>query len=253
MGGALAEAVSRRGGYQLLLCDRIKEKAEELCRRVGGEVIDEGELSRLTKCDVLFIGVKPVGAKEALNALSRASDCLPLIISMVAGMRIDAISGELGGHSRIIRIMPNTPVAVGEGAVLYSLGSGVKDGDESEFLSVLAAAGRLTELCEELMDKATAISGCGPAFVFAFIEAMIAGGKAIGLPPELCRELAAQTVLGSARLVMESEKSPRELKIAVSSPGGSTIEGVKRLEEAALADTVAAAVKAAYEKTAKLI
>ena len=144
--------------------------------------------------------------------------------------------------------MPNTPAAIGEGMILYACGEGVAKTEEKVFLDAMAGAGRFSPLPEKLIDAGSAVSGCGPAFVDLFIEALADGGVACGLPRAAAQEYAAQMVLGSARLLLESGKHPGALKDAVCSPGGTTIQGVRTLEEAGFRGAVMDAVIAAYEK-----
>jgi pyrroline-5-carboxylate reductase len=148
--------------------------------------------------------------------------------------------------------MPNTPVSVGEGTVLYTANSEVTDGEIADFKAAMKFAGVLDEIPEKLIDAASAVSGCGPAFVFMFIESLADGAVACGLPRDKALVYAEQTVLGAARLALESGKHPGELKDAVCSPGGSTIEGVRTLEEGAFRASAVDAVIAAYEKTKTL-
>jgi pyrroline-5-carboxylate reductase len=148
--------------------------------------------------------------------------------------------------------MPNTPVSVGEGMILYATGETVTKAEEAELLDALAGAGRLSPLPEYLIDAGSAVSGCGPAFVDLFIEALADGGVACGLPRKQAVEFAAQMVAGSARLVLESGQHPGALKDAVCSPGGTTIQGVRALENAGFRGAVIEAVIAAYEKNQDL-
>ena len=155
------------------------------------------------------------------------------------------------GNVPIIRIMPNTPAEVGYGMILYTTNT---KGDESVslFLEVMAAAGQLDAIEERLIDAASAISGCGPAFVYMFIEALADGGVMSGLPRDKAMLYAAETLIGAAEVVKQTGRHPGALKDAVCSPGGSTIEGVKALEDGKMRGTVSGAVVASYEKTLKL-
>lgn len=261
MGGALAAAAARaaaadeRLGGRILLCDSDASKAATLAARIGGEAVSLGEI--FSESDIVFFGVKPQGlrALAAESAKSLAERLLhgdaPLAVTMAAGVELEKFSGYFPGIPAI-RIMPNTPVSVGEGMIFWCAGDGVSDAARVDFLAVMSCAGRLCELPEKLIDAAGALSGCGPAFVYMFIDALADGGVAAGLPRSVAREAAVQTVLGSAALARESGLHPGELKDAVCSPGGTTIEGVRTLEERAFRAAVTDAVIAAYEKTAKL-
>ena len=147
--------------------------------------------------------------------------------------------------------MPNTPAAIGEGMILYCA-EGVEPEEKTAFVDVMQAAGSFDELSESLIDAGSAVSGCGPAFVYPFIEAMADGAVACGLPRAKAQLYAAQTLVGAARLVLESGDHPGALKDAVCSPGGSTIQGVRALEQNGFRSAVMEAVIAAYEKTVAL-
>ena len=174
-----------------------------------------------------------------------------VLCSMAAGLSIARIQEMAGEDFPVIRIMPNTPASVGEGMIQYC-SSNVTAEEEQEFCRLMAKAGRLDPVPESLMDAASCVSGCGPAWVYQFIEALADGGVACGLPRAKAQEYAAQTLLGSARLVLESGMHPGALKDAVCSPGGSTIQGVRVLEEKGLRGAVMDAVIAAYNKTKEM-
>jgi pyrroline-5-carboxylate reductase len=171
-----------------------------------------------------------------------------ILVTMAAGLTIERIRELAVGDYPVIRIMPNTPASIGEGMILYTAGSDVLDIELQIFLAAMAGAGRLSPLPEHLMDAGSAVSGCGPAFVDLFIEALADGGVACGLPRASALEFAAQMVAGSAKLVLESGKHPGVLKDAVCSPGGTTIQGVRALEPGNFRGTVMEAVIKAYEK-----
>ena len=156
-----------------------------------------------------------------------------------------------GSGYPIIRMMPNTPVALGDGMIQYC-SDDVEPEKMAEWLTAMAPAGRLDAVPESLIDAASAVSGCGPAWAYQFIEALADGGVAAGLPRAKAQEYAAQMVLGSAKLVLESGQHPGALKDAVCSPGGSTIQGVRVLEEHGLRGAVMDAVLAAYDKTKEM-
>ena len=171
---------------------------------------------------------------------------------MAAGFSIARVQELAGGTYPVIRIMPNTPVAVGRGMILYTCGESVTGEEERIFLEAMAGAGRFSRLPERLMDAGSAVSGCGPAFADLFLEALADGGVACGLPRAQAVELAAQMMLGSAKLALRSGQHPGALKDAVCSPGGATIQGVRALEAAGFRGAVMEAVIASYEKTLEL-
>lgn len=257
MGGALAHAVAAaEGTHQLLLVNHSPEKAAAVAAETGGTVVDNAVAA--AEADYLFLGVKPQMYPEVLGSLapvlqSRGGSCV--LISMAAGVFIVRVQELLGGGAErchIIRIMPNTPVSIGEGVILYACGADVTAAEEQAFLHLLSKAGRLSALPESLIDAGSAVSGCGPAFVDLFVEALADGGVACGLPRRAALEYATQMTVGAAKLILETGAHPGALKDAVCSPAGSTIAGVRTLETAALRAAVMNAVIAAYERTKAL-
>jgi pyrroline-5-carboxylate reductase len=248
MGGALARAAAREQGNELLLVNRHPEKAEKLRGEIGGCVTDHA--GAVAEADLLFLGVKPVvlpALCETLRPLLRAREGRMVVVSMVAGVPIRKLQEELGEKLPVIRIMPNTPVAVGEGMILYSCSEEVREEEAERFLQAMGHAGRFMKIEERLMEAGMAVSGCGPAYVDLFVEALADAAVACGIPRKDAIQLAAQMVLGSARLILESGRHPGELKDAVCSPGGTTIQGVRALEARAFRSAVFEAVMAAHD------
>ena len=251
MGGALARAACKSlPSDQVFLANRTVEKAQALAEELECRVADNTAIAE--NADFIFLGVKPQMMADALADIApslAARESRFILVTMAAGLTIQRIQDLAGGAYPVIRIMPNTPAAIGEGMVLYACGAGVTKPEEALFLSSMSAAGRLSPLPEALMDAGSAVSGCGPAFVDLFIESLADGGVACGLPRAQALEFAAQMVAGSARLVLESGKHPGALKDAVCSPGGTTIQGVLTLERSAFRAAAADAVIDAVEKT----
>lgn len=253
MGGALARSAAQSGGNKLLLANRRREKAAALAAEIGGDVVDNEAAA--TASDYLFLGVKPhllPGVLAGLRDTLAARKDRFVLVSMAAGVEISRVQALSGGAWPVIRIMPNTPCAIGEGMTLYACSENVTAEEEQAFLSAMRHAGRFAKLEERLIDAGSAVSGCGPAFVDLFVEAMADGGVACGLPRAQALEFAAQMTVGAARLILETGDHPGALKDAVCSPGGSTIQGVRALESAAFRAAIMNAVIAAYEKTAAL-
>lgn len=254
MGGALARAVRRvLAGEQILLANRTPEKALRLAKELDARAVDKKDVARLAHC--IFLGVKPQMMGEVLTEIApilASREERFLLVTMAAGLTIARIREMAGSDYPLIRIMPNTPVAIGEGMVLYACSPDVTEGERQAFLEACAGAGRFSALPEHLMDAGSAVSGCGPAFADLFLEALADGGVACGLPRDKSLEYAAQMLQGAARLALESGKHPGVLKDAVCSPGGTTIQGVRKLEEAGFRGAVMDAVIAAYEKTLSL-
>ena len=250
MGGALAIA-AKKSGSEVFLYDKDESKAKALAESIGAIFLSNTEIAE--NCDFVFLAVKPNIIPFAMAEIGEAfsKNKNGVLVSMAAGVAINAIADERQGF-RIIRIMPNTPAAVGEGLILWCRNKAVSDEALASFLEVMASAGALMEIDEAKIDAASAISGCGPAFVYMFVEALADGGVECGLPRDVAQKLAAQTLRGAARMVQESGKHPGELKDAVCSPGGSTIAGVAALEGGSFRAIASSAVRASYEKTLKL-
>lgn len=254
MGGALAAAVCKKAGSEnVLLSDKMASKAELLADKLGCMASDS--LSVAGSCRYVFLGVKPqmMGAlfSEITPVLRGRKDRF-VLVTMAAGLSMDTISALYGGDVPIIRIMPNTPVAVGEGMVLYTANSLVRESELADFAETLAFAGKTDRIDEDKIDASSVISGCGPAFMFMFIRAMEEAGFRLGLDREKARLYAEQTMLGAAALALSTGEDPEELKIKVCSPGGTTIEGVKSFEENELDRIVHEAVDASYKRTLEL-
>ena len=253
MGGALATAARKAlPGENLLLSNRTPEKAKALAERLGARVVDNAEAAR--RADYLFLGVKPhmfpgvlSGIREALA--SRDEPCV--LVSMAAGLTMETVRGMAGVDFPIIRIMPNTPAAIGKGVVLCCA-SGASEDQIACFKALMAGAGLLDFIDEGLIDAGSAVSGCGPAFAAIMIEALADAGVACGLPRAKATAYAAQTLLGTAALQLETGLHPGQMKDAVCSPGGSTIQGVRALEAGGFRSAAFEAVAAAYEKTREM-
>ena len=249
MGGALARAAAKKEGAKLLLANRTAEKAETLAKELGATAVDNGTAA--ARADYLLLGVKPQMMADMLDTIApvlQARDTKPVLVTMAAGMTMEKIRMLAGGCCPVVRIMPNTPVSIGMGTVLYCVDAGVTEAQVTTLTDTFAAAGSFYPVAEHLMDAGSAVSGCGPAFVDLFMEAMADGGVACGLPRSLAQSLAAETVRGSAALALATGKGPAELKDAVCSPGGTTIQGVRALENGGLRAAVMEAVIAAFEK-----
>lgn len=253
MGGTLAASAAKSINPQnIYISDADTQKATAFAEGIGAVASDNTKIAE--ECDYIFLGVKPQILPQVLRGIAGAIKIrkpLPVIVSMAAGVSMETISVNSTEEMPVIRIMPNTPAAVGEGMVLYTH-KNVSEEQLSGFLKAMSAVGSLDEIPERLIDAASAVSGCGPAFAYMFIEALADGGVECGLTYDKALKYAAQTVLGSAKTVLHTGKHPEALKNAVCSPGGTTIEGVHALEEGALRATAMNAVKAAYEKTLKL-
>ncbi len=254
MGGALAIAAANSvGASNIYVSDADNEKAKDFADKNSVNVITVKEVAE--KCDVIFLGVKPQVLKSVCSELApifKARKDHFVIVSMAAGVKLCDLEEMCEGDFPIIRIMPNIPASVGAGMILYTGNKNVTDEDFSEFTKSLEKAGMLDKIEEAKIDAASAISGCGPAFVFMFIEALADGGVKCGLPREKALLYAAETLFGSAKMVLETNEHPGKLKDAVCSPAGSTIEGVNALENGSFRADVMNAVDKAYKRTVEL-
>ncbi len=248
MGGALATAACKTTD-RVIVADRDAAKTAALSAACGCAVGDSAAVVQQSR--FVFLGVKP----QMLGAV--AAELKPLftervvIVSMLAGVSTERLAAELGDRP-IIRIMPNTPAAIGEGMILYTANGAVTAEEKQAFVTLLTAAGQLDEIPETLIDAGSAVSGCGPAFVYLFIEALADAGVQCGLPRDKALQYAAQTVCGAGRMAVTDGRHPAALKDAVCSPGGSTIEGVHALEDGAFRGVVMDAVQASFERTKEL-
>ncbi len=254
MGSALASAAIKAvGNKDIYVSDFLPEKAKEFCDATGANISTNEEIAK--DCNYIFLGVKPQVMDKTIDEVNhiwkdRVDDFT--VISMAAGLSISAIEKMIGADVPVIRIMPNTPCKVGEGVVLYTTNDKVSALKAETFEKILSKCGTVDRIPENLIDAASAVSGCGPAFVYLFIEALADGGVLCGLPRDKALSYAAQTVKGAAEMVLQTGIHPGALKDAVCSPGGTTIEGVKALEDGGFRANAMEAVTAAYEKTLKL-
>ena len=206
----------------------------------------------VAQSEVIVLAVKPQVMAEVLAELRPELTADHLVVSIAAGVTLATLARGLGADRRIIRVMPNTPAVVGEGAAGYSLGAATSDDDERTVLACLEAVGRAFRVPEGLLDAVTGVSGSGPAFVCLMIEALADGGVRVGLPRELATTLAAQTLLGTARMVLETGMHPGVLKDQVASPAGTTIAGLHALERGGVRGALIDAVEAAYRRSIEL-
>ena len=254
MGGALLKAAAKAvPPDSIAVSNRTREKAERLALETGTHAVSNEEIAK--EAEFIFLGVKPQMMGDMLSGISdilKARQDGFVLVTMAAGLAIASIRQMAGGDYSVIRIMPNTPASIGCGMTLYSVGSGVSPEAVKAFTNIMSCSGKLDLLDEGLIDAGCAVSGCGPAFVYMFLEALADGGVQCGLPRDKAMLYAAQTVIGSARLALETGAHPGALKDAVCSPGGTTIAGVHALEQNAFRGTAAEAVIAAYEKTLKM-
>jgi len=248
MGGALARALTKNT-KDVIIADQYGD-VEALAAQMGCSF---GSNEDAAGADRVFLAVKPNVVADVLKNLQPVLAAKkPMLISMCAGVSIGQLEGWAGVALPIIRIMPNTPAAVGKGMILYCTNAQVQEDALADFLKDMDRAGIFDRLDEKLIDAGSALSGCGPAFMYLFLEALADGAVACGLPRAKAYTYAAATMAGAAEMVLSTGTHPGALKDAVCSPGGSTIAGVKALEENAFRGAVMDCVAAAYEKTLEL-
>lgn len=254
MGGALAAAAVKGAVPEnVFLSDKAAALAQKKAEALGCQVCDTNQVAM--ECGMIFLGVKPQvlpALMEEIGGILAARQDDFVLVSMAAGVAIENIRKMAGKDYPVIRIMPNIPVSVGSGMILYDATENVTDTMLQRFQDAMREAGRVDRLPEQLIDAGSALSGCGPAFACMFAEALADGAVACGLSRDKALVYGAQTLLGTAKLLLESGQHPGQLKDAVCSPGGSTIEGVRALEQNGFRGSVLEAVEAAFRRTKEL-
>ncbi len=249
MGSAIARVLSKTTD-QIMITDQ-SGKAKNFAKELGCVYTDIQTIAN--ECDRIFLAVKPQVMESALSPLKPAfAKKKPMLISMAAGLSIEKIEAMTGTALPIIRIMPNTPVSVGCGMIQFCCNQLVTEGNLSSFLEDMRYCGKLDAIDERLIDSASALSGCGPAYMYMFAEALADGAVACGLPREKAIEYAAATMLGAAQMLLQTGQHPGTLKDAVCSPGGSTIAGLRALEAHGFRGAVMDCVSAAYKRSKEL-
>lgn len=249
MGSAIAKALSLTT-KDIIITDRTGS-AKELADTLGCSYADTKTIA--TSCERIFLAVKPQMMQQVLAPIcSILRDRKPLLITMAAGLTTDKIQEFVGAPVPIIRIMPNTPVKVGCGVIPYCYNSLVSESALADFLADMQFAGTLDSLPERLIDAASALSGSGPAYMYLFLEALADGAVSCGMTKEKAILYAANTMRGAAEMLLFTGEHPSALKDAVCSPGGSTIAGIRALEEQGFRGAVMDCVIAAYNRNLEL-
>ena len=230
---------------------RRAEPLEELRRRWGVHATSDNRKA-VQGADVILLAVKPQASKALLEEIAPAVSEGQLIISVMAGIRTDSITAALGQPNPVVRAMPNTPVLVDEGATPLAKGAHASDAHLRLAETIFTAVGKVEVVPESLMDAVTGLSGSGPVYIYMVIEALTDAGVKVGIPREIARRLAAQTVYGSARLVIETGKHPAILKDEVTTPGGTAISAIHVLESKGLRTVLIDAVEAATRRSQEL-
>jgi len=254
MGGALIKGIVQSGEVKaenILALDDNHKKAEAISKKYG--VTARARLNDLVKqADYIILAVKPDVIEGVLKKMNKDELEDTVIISIAAGVTVKTIEKALECECKISRVMPNTPALVGEGMCAICYNDKIVEKEKTLIKKIFECAGKVIEVEEKHMNAITALSGSGPAYVFMFIEAMADAGVRMGLKRDISYKLAAHTVLGSAKMVIETEKHPGELKDMVCSPGGTTIEAVYELEKRGFRGTIMKAIGECYEKAEEM-
>jgi pyrroline-5-carboxylate reductase len=257
-GGKMAEAILHgvlsgklADPKDISVGEPVAERREYLSSQFGVSA-DADNLKSAQQADLVVLAIKPQDLGQVLGQLKGHLDPQQAALSIVAGAKMDTLTKGLG-HPSVVRVMPNTPAQIGEGMSLWTCSDGVDDSKREMVKAVLGTIGQEIYVSDEkYMDMATALSASGPAYVFLFIEALIDAGVYVGMPRDMARTLTLQTVFGSTKLVMESGMHPAELKDMVVSPGGTTAEALRVLEDQGVPAAIVSAVDAAYRKSVQL-
>ncbi len=254
MGEALCKGIINAGlsnSGNIMVSDVVVERCRLLNQEIGVLTTQKND-EVVSFADVIILAVKPQMMNEVLINLKNDITNRHLVVSIAAGIPIRFIESRLQTGIRIIRVMPNTPCLIGLSATAYAPGKYATIEDGKLVSSLFNAVGKVFQLDEKYLDAVTGLSGSGPAYVYMVIEAMSDGGVKMGLPRDISTALAAQTVMGAAKMVLETGQHPAQLKDAVTSPGGTTIEGISKLEDGGLRSAFINAVEAATLKSKKL-
>lgn len=257
--GKMATALARgfvRGrvvaARQIIAADPVPAARAAFGKAVPGALLTASNRDVLKRAQVLVLAVKPDQVERVLEEIRPQFTGNHLLVSIAAGVPLARLQTILGDTARVTRVMPNTPALVGAAACGFAVGPAARPGDTVLVQKLLSAVGVAFALKESLLDAVTGLSGSGPAYAFLIIEALSDGGVAAGLPRDVATRLAAQTLLGAAKMVLETGLHPGALKDMVTSPAGTTIEGLHELEKAAVSGALISAVRAAAEKARKL-
>jgi len=249
IGEALIEVLLRSGlaKESLFIAEKRVERRNEIIAR-----FDVSEIQDYSSLDVILLAVKPQDFMATLETISDSLSGSLLIVSFAAGIKIKSIEEKLGKGSRVIRVMPNTPMAMGRGMSAMSPGSDTTPDDQEWVRRFLSKAGEVIVVDESLQDAVTATSGSGPAYYFAFTEAVVGAARRLGINPEDAVTLASQTLMGAALMVEKSGKDLKTLRENVTSPNGTTAAALKSFADSGLEEIVYKAIKAAHDRSTEL-
>ena len=252
MGGAIIGGiVKNKLSGDIIVYDKIPERVEEICGKFGVKGAESAS-DTAKSSDILFLAVKPNVVYDVIGGIKESISENTVIVSIVAGQKMEKLEEAFGRKVKLIRVMPNTPALVGEGMSALCRNEYISEEEAQNVLDIFNGLGRAEFVSEYMMDAVTAVSGSSPAYVFMIIEAMADAAVMGGLPRKQAYIFAAQAVLGSAKMVLETGKHPGELKDMVCSPSGTTIEAVKVLEKAGLRSAIIEAMQACMDKSGNM-
>lgn len=242
MGGALMDAFATASEHTMLAYNHSREKLETVCARTGATPVTSAAAAA-QDCDIILLSVKPIAVDSVLSEIAPIMKPKQILVSIAVGLPLAFYAEKLGSDKKLVRAMPNTPAAVQEGMTAFTFGEHVTEAEQKAVLELFSLAGGTAVLPERLMNTVSALTGSSPAYVYMFIEAMADAGCCGGIPRIEAYRLAAQAVLGAAKMVLESGKHPGQLKDEVCSPGGTTIRAVAELEKRGMRSAVIEAIK----------
>ncbi len=251
MGGAILRGAIAGGAVkaeETAVFGVRKDKLADTAAELG--IAPYTDIQKITAdCKILIFGFKPQKFDEAVPQIAAAYTPDKVVVSMAAGISIDYLENYLGKDAKIVRIMPNTPALVGEGMTSVSRNTNVTDEELADVKRIFDALGRASEVPEDMIHTVIGVSGSSPAFTYMYIDALAKEAESGGMESSKALEFAAQAVLGAAKMALETGLSPKQLRINVCSPGGTTIEGVEKLQELGFEETARAGARAAVEKS----
>ncbi|GAB6137509.1 pyrroline-5-carboxylate reductase [Halanaerobaculum tunisiense] len=236
---------------EILLSDIDNQRLKELKDNYQVQVAEDNH-ELVTKVDYIVLAVKPKVVSKVLTTVGTEITTSQKVFSIAAGITTNQLEKNLASEVPVVRLMPNTPALIGEGAIAYTLGQAAQEEDKQLVTDIFSSVGLVVEVTEDSMDAVTGLSGSGPAYIYLILEALSDAGVKMGLEREKANQLAQQTLLGAGKMVQQLEQHPAQLKDAVTSPGGTTISGLQKLEETGLRSSLYQAVEEAANKSQEL-
>ncbi len=252
MGEAVLAGLIKAGVPQELICFSVRSTERKIEVEKKYQVKSASNIALAKESDILLLAVKPQGLDELLTEIAPSVNPSAVVVSFLAGKRTVLLEAALNPKQSVIRVMPNTPMMFGEGMSIISAGKSVKESDLEYLREILLGCGKVIEVSEDLQDATAATSGSGPAYFFAFVEAIVNGAVKMGISEKVATELVTQTIVGAAKMLAESGKSASTLRENVTSPKGMTAEALAVFNEGKLQDLVARAMKAAADRSHEL-